>query len=100
MEKYIRVSFSNGEKWDIPARIVAEDRATYYSESGGFQKNSPQWQEEYQNSLDDDYDLEDWLNNNMNWSDVSEYAHLVDGESEFNYEDEFTNAEKEIVIEY
>ena len=97
MEKFIRISFSNGEKWDVPARIVAEERATYYSDIDGNPKNSPQWKEEYEYSLSEDFELEDWLNNNMNWSDVSEYARLVDGDSNYNYEDEFTNSEKEIV---
>jgi len=27
--KYLRITMPDGSKWDVPARIIAKDRATY-----------------------------------------------------------------------
>lgn len=84
------VEFSNGERWAVPVQLIVDDRDTHYADekedTAGFIARG---------SLDD-YEVTDWANNNMNWSDVSEYAEKVGGGKAVDYEDEWCNAEKEV----
>lgn len=63
--------------FDIPAKIIAEDRAKYYakldSESGDGLYGDI-FKSELAYTLDDDSELTDWASNNMNWSDVEKFA--------------------------
>ena len=58
----------------MPTRIIAENRAEYYAK-----KNNITFAESLQNDTipffeSDDYEIEDWARNNMDWSDVENYA--------------------------
>ena len=106
--KYIKVLFSNGEIYHIPASIVAHERATYYANHDiGKQKTdlpSKEWAEcfkkERDYTLGDDFEIIDWANNNMNWEDVEKHAILIDSEAKpINKQKEWVNnePEKEII---
>lgn len=111
--KYIRVTMPDLSKWDIPADFIAEARAKYYADrevedcvrSLGTGQIVPPllwnetFQEEYKIAIEDDYELKDWLSNNMNWDDVKDIAEKI---SEIKLADEdlqegIVNGEKEIV---
>jgi len=72
--KILRIQYNSGAVWAIPANIIADDRAKYYS------KRDPDttYQEEYDFCIDDEYELWDWFRGNMNWTEIEEYS-LVDG---------------------
>lgn len=53
----------------LPVDVVAHDRAIYYS-----QGSDDTYHEEYVYTLSDDYEIIDWLLNNMDWEDVSDQA--------------------------
>ena len=57
MEKRLRIKFSNGDIFTIPARIIAENRAEYYADIDGYEKGSNEWNAEVQNTLDDNYEI-------------------------------------------
>jgi hypothetical protein len=98
MEKFIKIRFSNGEVYEIPADFIASERTNYYAtEVDGFTKDSAEWFEEYEFSLNNNYELEDWLTNNMNWSDIKDQAVLIKDETDYNYDDEFFEAEIDVV---
>ena len=43
-DKFLRVTFSDGEMFDIPADIIAHNRATYYAiHDEGEDKTTPAW---------------------------------------------------------
>ena len=94
MERYLKVKFSNGDIFTIPARVIAENRAEYYSSIDGYDKDSNEWEAEIQYALHDNYEIYDWAGNNMNWSDLEPYAKKIE-ESDFNHEDNWGDAEKE-----
>ena len=77
--KYIRVTMLDLSKWDIPADFIAKDRAKYYADKES--KNDLTWakiyNEEYEYTMEDDYELKDWLSNNMNWKDVKDIAKKI-----------------------
>ncbi len=95
--KSVRVTFSNGERYDIPAKVIAEDRARYYAEK--FEGEEGTYDEIFEKEmwvLDDRLELLDWISNNMNWEDVEPYAEPVEG-VEVDKSSEFTNADKEVI---
>ena len=87
----IAVNFSDGTTWEFPASIVAEGRARYYEgrEPGCYQ-------EEFDYTMSNDYELLDWASNNMDWKDVMEHATLVDTDKWVDYSNEWVNANREV----
>jgi len=98
-QKFLRVTFSNGEQWDIPATVIAEDRAKYYSNKEGTmpKEKAEIFKEEMSTALSDDYEITDWAANNMNWDDVKEHAVMVEIGKKIDYADEWTNADTEVI---
>jgi len=89
---YLKVIFSNGDTFEIQGSVIARNRAEYYA------KEDPDttYQLEYEFTLHDDYELEDWAKNNMNWEDVEYFAKKVPSQI-IDYNDEWTNCENEII---
>ena len=98
MEKILRVKFSNGDEFGIPVRVIAENRADYYADIDGYDKESNEWEQEVQNAINSEYDIEDWAANNMNWSELEPYAEPLD-KSDIDYEDDWGDADKKVVLD-
>ena len=101
-EKYLRVTMDDGSQWDIPAKIIAENRAKYYAEHDTGKTSGEEFdrvfKEEVENLLngEDDYDIQDWAVNNMNWSDVKDVAVKV-STKEIDFQESWLNGEKEVI---
>lgn len=83
MGKTLRVTFDSGHVYELPAQVVAADRAEYYAELDAEDDNIEKsydevYEEELAFALDDHPELHDWFLNNMNWSDVEGDAELVE----------------------
>jgi hypothetical protein len=98
MEKILRVKFSNGDEFGIPVRVIAEHRANDYAETDGYEKESNEWEQEVQYAMNDEYEIEDWAANNMNWSELEPFATLLD-KSDFDYEDQWGDADKKVIVD-
>lgn len=75
--KYVELTFEDGEKWTIPLEFIAKHRANYYkSRAEERVKAGLESDFNYQESIDfimeDDYEGEDWLANNMDYEDFKE----------------------------
>jgi len=89
----MRVTFSNGECYDVPLQIIADNRDEYYRRE---KEDTVQY---FRDGGLDKYDFTDWFVNNMNWSEVSDYAIRVAREQKpFDYESDIGrgNCEKKI----
>lgn len=95
--KYLRVKMEDGSEYDIPVNVIAENRAEYYSD---------EFDNDLQRSLKEDtmplfesdnYKIEDWAANNMNWSDVESIAVKISNES-VDFQEGWINGDKKIVI--
>jgi hypothetical protein len=73
----LHVKFPNNEVFQIPIDVIANDRTKYYSKIDGFKEGSLEWQEEYKLSLVPG-EVFDWVQNNMDWEDVKQYAVKMD----------------------
>jgi hypothetical protein len=91
--KYLRITMPNCQKYDVPAYLIAENRAKYYANKEGQDK----YEEEYNYCLNDDYELKDWAANNMNWEDVKDKAIKVGKKEDTDYQEGWINGEKEMV---
>lgn len=100
--KYVKVTFSNGDKFKIPAGVVANSRAKYYAdhdEGKLTDDNKEAWNKtfykETEYTLSDDYELTDWLFNNMDWEDVKDRAEKIQGKTKYNYEEHWNEITEE-----
>src|SRR5687768_7425058 len=75
-EKYLRVTMPDNSQWDVPARLIAEDRAGYYAKarSKGGSPLDQTYEGELAYALGDAETLIDWAANDMDWDDVRERA--------------------------
>ena len=96
MSKFLVVTFSDNSRWKIPAEFIAKDRAAYYAKLDS--DFDDVFEIEFDYTLDDECELKDWASNNMNWEDVSAVAsRLPNGEREYDYGREWTNAKMKVV---
>lgn len=61
---------ADGSKWAVAAEVVAHNRASYYAE----EDTDTTYEAEFDYTLNDKFELTDWLGNNMNAEDVEPYA--------------------------
>ena len=77
-EKYLRITMPNGSKWDVPVKLIAEDRAKYFAIRDTKRNKGPVYdkafKEQFDNIMADDYAIHDWAANNMDWADVKDVA--------------------------
>jgi len=73
VKKYIQIKSPEGDVFYISARIIAEHRANYYSTIDGYEIGSNEWQNEVNYALNSEYEIEDWLNENISWEEIKPY---------------------------
>lgn len=109
-EKYLRVTMPDKSEWDIPARLIAEDRAHYYAdrdakEDSG-QPSGPAYgkvyarvfAEQVEHALSSEYEITDWAGNSMNWVDVAAHATMaVPPPADTDYQEGWCNGEKQVI---
>lgn len=91
MKKYLRVTMPDGSKWDVPAMVIAENRAASFHPIG-----TEEFLEEAKLTIGDAWTLTDWAENNMNRSDVKLHAVQV-GATKVNHQEGWVNGPKEVV---
>jgi hypothetical protein len=62
-KKRVRITLADGRIFSVSGHDIAHDRATYYAK---LDKNTT-YEAEYEFTASDDYELKDWLFNNMDW---------------------------------
>lgn len=89
----LRVEMSDGTRWDVPVQVIADSRDEHY-------------REDEEDTIDfihggglGDFEIYDWAGNNMNWSDVSQFAVRAPDATrkKIDWEDGWANGEKEII---
>lgn len=93
--KMIEITMPDQSVWQVPAKVVAANRAKYYAEA--FDRT---FEEEFTAAMTEDQELLDWSRGNMNWSDVAEHATKVRDHpplTEADFQEGWVNGDKEIV---
>jgi len=91
--KVIRVNTPKGQ-YDIPLKLVAEHRATYYEPN-----NKKGWTEEVEWVVDDNFEGIDWMANNMDWKDIEPNAIKINNEILVTDEDFFCSTDDFVILD-
>lgn len=90
-DAWFRVTIVDGEVWEVPVQVIVDSRDSHYvddkEDTIGYVRDG---------SIDA-LDIFDWARNNMNWSDVHEYARRVESRRTIDFEEGWSNGESEIV---
>lgn len=91
--KVLRITMPDGSKWDVPAKLVAANRARFYAEKGD------DYEGEFDFAMGDEYTLRDWAAGNMDWSDVEAEARKVSERvlEPVDYQEGWVNGDKEVL---
>lgn len=81
----IKITFPNGDMFELAAEIIATARTEYYAKVDGFEKNSQEWKDEFEHSMTP-YELKDWLEGNMDWVDIKDHAVKIETTEAPNYD--------------
>ncbi len=99
--KFLKVSMPDGSKWKIPVRVIAEHRAKYYANKKHI--SLEQALNEYVLPIfeEDEYEVEEWATNQMDWEDVVKYAEKIKdtGLTAEELQEGWVNGDKEIIEE-
>ena len=98
-EKKLIIKFHKGINYEIPARIIAEQRAQYYASIDGYDLDSQEYLDEMNYALEDEFEIFDWVQNNMNWQDLKSYAIRIEDEL-FDPEKEWENRNHTISVNF
>jgi hypothetical protein len=90
--KTLRVTFSDGSQYDIPAKVIIDNWSAYY------EKHDPEYAKERIEDGFSNYDIEDWATNNMNWCDVAAHAVQVRPLNQRDMNELWANAKTQIII--
>lgn len=97
--KVIKCNTPNGQ-FQIPLKLVAENRADYYAvEVDGNEKGSQEWQEEVNWVMKDDFEGIDWLLNNTNWEDWQDSATKLNGKVKVTDDDFWCSSDDFEIVE-
>lgn len=96
MSKHLQIEMPDGSKWAIPVDVIAMNRAAYYAKNDGVSIENSLNNDTLPLFESDDFEIEDWAANNMNWSDVEHLAVCI-SKSETDYEEGWCNGDKEII---
>jgi hypothetical protein len=98
-EKKLIIKFHKGVTYEVPARVIAENRAKYYAETDGYELDSNEYFDEVNRALDDEFLIFDWVQNNMDWYGLEPYAVWVENKS-INLEDEWESGNHTISVNW
>ena len=94
--KFLRITMPDQSKWDVPVMLIARNRADHYKSEFGDDIERSLAEDTIPLFDSDDYEIEDWASNNMNWDEVKEHAVRAE-DGEVDYQEGWVNGEKEIV---
>lgn len=91
----LRISMPDGSQWDVPVQLIADSRDAYYA------KTDPEAKEDtiaLCRTAHDNYEIVDWVGNNMNWKDVRRYATPVPPRRDkTDFQEGLANGDKEFI---
>ena len=92
MKRVLEIT-KQGYVFHVDAHAVAHDRATYYAEKD----KDTTYQDEYNFTMGDDYELSDWYQNNMGWGKIpSDQKKMVKSPPPVSSPDDIEDADEDI----
>jgi hypothetical protein len=96
-DAYYKFKMSNGDWWQVPLAVIAMKRAENYAHEYNGDLQASLEDDTLPYFEDDEYNVEDWARNNMNWTDVEIHACRIE-EGEIDFQEEWVNPEETRVV--
>lgn len=96
MAKHLQITMPDGSKWAVPVAVIAMNRAAYYAKNDGISIEDSLNNDTNPLFESDDFEIEDWAANNMNWSDVEHLA-VCTRKGEIDFDEGWANGDKDVV---
>lgn len=94
MHKYMTVEMPDGSKWGVPVEMIARDRAKIYAHEFDGDIERSLAEDTLPLFEADDYEIQDWAVNNMNWSDFNGHQVKLSNPSPAYFEDAWLSCDK------
>lgn len=99
--KYLQVTMPDKSLWEMPAYLIAQQRAAYFAKDDTGQTHGPEflaiYNQELEIGMEDDWMLIDWASNEMKFEDVEHVLVQVQAGKPVNYAEGWTNGRKRVV---
>ncbi|WP_153717654.1 hypothetical protein [Eikenella corrodens] len=92
MKKYLLVEMPDFSVWRVPTQIIADARTDYYAERCGEDRKKVKAETERLFAANE-FEIEDWAANNMDWDEVKAHAVQVKA-GEVDYQEGWVNGNK------
>lgn len=94
----LEVTMPDNSVWVVPVEIIARNRAEHYAHEFGGDVERSIAEDTMPLFRSDDYEIQDWAANNMNWDDVQYAAwRKVDAPPTVDYQEGWVNGQKRVV---
>lgn len=97
IDKELHINMPDGSIWAVPVQLIATNRAVYYAKEFGGDISRSLAEDTLPLFRADDFEIEDWAINNMNWSDVQHAARCVSAAGDVDYQEGWVNGDKSVV---
>ncbi|EPL8679499.1 hypothetical protein N0P70_005498 [Klebsiella michiganensis] len=91
--QYMVVTMPDSSNWQVPVSAIARNHAAYYANKHGTDIETELTERTIPLFNGNEADIEDWAENNMNWSDISQFAKQVTA-GKVDYDDGWVNGDK------
>lgn len=95
--KVMTVEQEDGSKWAVPVDMIARNRAKHYAHEFGGDVEASLAEDTLPLFESDEYEIQDWAVNNMNWSDFDGHQFKVEGAAPQNFERAWMDGAKDFV---
>ncbi len=94
MNKYMTVEMPDGSKWGVPVEMIARNRAAHYAKEFDGDIDRSLTEDTIPLFESDDFEIEDWAVNNMNWSDFNGHQVRIVEAQEPDFQEAWMNGAK------
>ena len=94
--KMLTIEMPDGSKWGVPMEMIARNRAAHYAHEFDGDVERSMAEDTMPLFESDDYEVEDWAANNMNWSDVEHLA-VCTQKGSVDFDDGWANGDKDVI---
>ena len=91
------ITMPDGSRWSVPVEVIARDRAKEYAHEFNDELSLSLHEDTIPLFRSDEYSIEDWAKNNMNWKDVEPFATQISGPQLNDLQSGWCNGDAEVI---
>lgn len=95
--KMLTIEMPDGSKWGVPVEVIARSRAAHYAHLFGGDIELSLAEDTIPLFDSDDFEIEDWAANMMNWGDFEGQAAKLQDAPEPDFEEALMRGKKSVI---